>query len=155
MTMETAIEPVRKTLTVNCSPEHAFRTFTERIGDWWPLHAYSISHDDGAGAPQTAVFEPRVGGRVYEISQAGEELSWAEVLVWEPPARVVLSWNPSREERPRTEIDVRFTAEGETTRVDLEHRGWERLGDVALEARAGYAGGWETVLGLFGEAATR
>lgn len=152
-TTQTAIEPVRRTITVDCSPEHAFSVFTARIGDWWPLGKFSISIDDGAGPPQTATFEPRVGGRVYETTQSGEELSWAEVLVWEPPARVVLAWNPSREERPRTEIDVRFAAEGGGTRVDLEHRGWERLGALAAEARSGYAAGWQTVLGLFAEAA--
>lgn len=153
MTTQTAIEPVRRTITVDCSPEHAFTTFTERIGDWWPLDAYSISHGEGM-LPRTAVFEREVGGRVYEVSPSGEELSWAEILVWEPPSRVVLAWNPSREERPRTEIDVRFAAEGDGTRVDLEHRGWERLGALATEARAGYAAGWQAVLGRYADAAS-
>jgi uncharacterized protein YndB with AHSA1/START domain len=156
-TVQTSIEPITRTVSVNCSVEHAFETFTARIGSWWPVSRYSISVDEGGTNPPTEViFEPRAGGRVYERSVAGEELAWAEVLAYEPPSRIVLAWNPSREERPRTEVEVRFIAEAGGTRVDLEHRGWERLGAMAEAARQGYGSpaGWTTVLGIYADAAS-
>jgi hypothetical protein len=72
------------------------------------------------------------------------------VLAWEPPARLVLSWSPTLERRPPTEVEVRFLAvEPDHTRVEREHRGWERLGDLAAQARSSYEGGWPGVLDAF------
>ncbi|MBD0330334.1 MAG: SRPBCC domain-containing protein [Thermoleophilia bacterium] len=142
--MTTAQElTVRKTVTVPLAPERAFELFTERIGEWWPLGRYSIRGD----AAETAVFEPREGGRVYERTRAGEESEWARVLAYAPPSRFVLAWhvNPSR---AATELEVRFTAADGGTRVDLEHRGWD-----SEESRSGYDGGWDEVLARYVAAA--
>ena len=152
---QAAVEAVRKTVTVNCPVEHAFRTFTEGIGSWWPLHTHSISvMDDGSGAPETAVMEPRVGGRLFERTNDGRECDWGSVLVWEPPHRIALEWrvNP---DNPPTEIEVRFSADGDGTRVELEHRGWDRFETRGPETRDGYNSGWETVLGEFVNATDR
>jgi uncharacterized protein YndB with AHSA1/START domain len=150
-----ATEAIRRSVTVDCSVEHAFETFTERIHEWWPLSRFSIESDESGSAPQTVLFQGGAGGQVYERTSKGEELKWADVLAYEPPHRFVLAWNPSRErERPSTEIEVTFTDEGGRTRVDLEHRGWERLGDRAAEARAGYSQGWAAVLGAYAERAS-
>jgi uncharacterized protein YndB with AHSA1/START domain len=142
-----AVEAIRKTITVRCSVEHAFHVFTEEIGTWWPLQTHSISvMEDGSGAPKTAVMEPRAGGRLYERTHDGRECDWGSVLVWEPPHRIVLDWrvNP---ENPATEIEVQFEADGESTRVVLEHRGWERFAPgPGADLRAAYGGGWDTVL---------
>lgn len=101
---ETAVEAIRKTVTVECPVEHAFRTFTEEIGTWWPLHHSSISAtaEDGE-APETAVLEPRPGGRLYERDRDGRECTWGTVLAWEPPHRLAIEWrvNP---DSPATEI---------------------------------------------------
>jgi hypothetical protein len=71
---QATIDAIRKTVTIDCTAEHAFRVFTEGIGTWWPLHTHSISvMDDGSGAPETAVMEPRVGGRLYERTRDGRE----------------------------------------------------------------------------------
>jgi uncharacterized protein YndB with AHSA1/START domain len=82
---------------------------------------------------------------VYEIATSGERSQWATVLTWEPPHRLVIAWqvNP---ERLGTEVEVRFTPDGDGTRVELEHRGWERLADGA-EMRGNYDTGWDHVLG--------
>jgi uncharacterized protein YndB with AHSA1/START domain len=77
------------------------------------------------------------------------------VLVWEPPHRFVLAWKPTSTPRPPTELEVRFTPQGGGTFVELEHRGWERLGDIAEEARASYGENWQRVLGRFGDAADK
>ena len=77
------------------------------------------------------------------------------MIAYEPPHRLVLSWNPTREQdRPRTEVEVTFTDEGGKTLVELEHRGWERLGEHASEARQGYADGWKSVLEGYAEKAS-
>jgi uncharacterized protein YndB with AHSA1/START domain len=155
-TEEATTEAVRRSVTVDCSVEHAFETFTERIHEWWPLAKHSISVDEsGAHPPETVVFQGGAGGQIYERTADGEDLKWADVLAFDPPHRLVLAWNPSRErERPPTEIEVTFTAEGDRTLVELEHRGWERLGDRAAKSRQGYGEGWKSVLAAYGERAS-
>jgi uncharacterized protein YndB with AHSA1/START domain len=146
-TQATTTEAIRRSVTVDCSVEHAFATFTERIHEWWPLAKHSIEKYESGSPAGTVVFQGGAGGQVYERTTKGEELKWADVVAYDPPHRFVLAWNPSREQkRPPTEIEVTFTDEGGRTRVDLEHRGWERLGDEAAEARQGYSQGWESVL---------
>lgn len=147
----TVIEAVRQAIVVDASPERAFQVFTEEIGMWWPLDDV---HSRLEGA-ETAVIEPRKGGRVYERGASGEEASWGEVLEWEPPTLLVLAWKPNDSPYPPTEVEVRFTAEGERTRVELEHRGWERLGEDAAAARAGYDSGWMPLLARFEAAVAR
>jgi uncharacterized protein YndB with AHSA1/START domain len=134
---------VRKTVTVQPSPERAFALFTEHIGEWWPFGSHSI-HGDKV---DRLVFERRVGGRVYERTADGEEADWATVLAFEPPSRFLLEWrvNPSR---AATELEVTFTPNGSGTRVDLEHRGWD-----AEERHRSYDSGWDVVLGEYVAAA--
>jgi uncharacterized protein YndB with AHSA1/START domain len=147
-------EAIRRSVVVDCSVEHAFETFTDRIHEWWPLATHSIDQGETGSAAETVIFQGGAGGQVYERTKKGEELKWADVVAYEPPYRFVLAWNPSREQdRPQTEIEVTFTAEGGKTRVDLEHRGWERLGERANEARQGYSKGWESVLASYAEKA--
>ena len=83
----------------------------------------------------------------------GREGDWGSVLHWEPPTRVVFSWKPNLSDNPPTEIEVRFAATDDGTHVELEHRGWERLGDVASQRREGYETGWTGLLDLFRTAA--
>lgn len=154
-TQAAATAAIRRSVTVDCSVEHAFTTFTERIHEWWPLANHSIDAGETGSAPQTVIFQGGAGGQVYERTKNGEDLKWADVVAFEPPHRLVLAWNPSRErESPSTEIEVTFVEEGDRTRVDLEHRGWERLGERAAESRQSYSRGWQAVLASFAEAAS-
>jgi uncharacterized protein YndB with AHSA1/START domain len=142
---------VERTLTVDVAPEWAFRFFTDKIGDWWPLEDYSIFGSSGRGRPDQVVFEPGVGGRVYE--RLGDEVEvWGVVKAWEPPGRVAFSWRTNRDWPDDTDVEITFTAEGGGTRVRLRHTGWERLGDRAERAHAGYSGGWAEVLAHYEEA---
>ena len=152
-TTETTVEPIQRSVTVNRSVEDAFRVFTEGISSWWPLQTHSIEAMDRGGVPTEAVLEPREGGRLYERMSTGEEGYWGTVTTWEPPHRVVIAWKVNPEAAAPTEIDVRFSEEAGATRVDLEHRGWERLGERAAEARASYADGWKGVFGAYAEVA--
>jgi hypothetical protein len=139
---------VRKSVVVDCSPEHAFDTFTARIHDWWPFDI----HAPGDGPTHDAVFEPAVGGRVYSRTAEGEH-EWATVTAFEPPSRVAVDWHVTAG-KPSTELEVRFLPEGDGTRVELEHRGWERWGDEASETFASYNNGWDTVLKPFVKASS-
>ncbi len=144
MVQSAATAPIRLSVKVKATPERAFAAFTTNMGTWWPVASHSICED-----PATeVVFEERVGGRVYERSPHGREQLWAEVLVWEPPHRLVLAWRPNPAPGPRTEVEVTFHRQENETRVDLEHRAWERFGSVAEEHRGGYASddGWAAVL---------
>jgi uncharacterized protein YndB with AHSA1/START domain len=137
------IEVVRKTVTVDCAVEEAFRVFTADAISWWPIDSHSIHQ-----TVSEIVFEPREGGAVYEIAESGERGHWATVLEWDPPARLVLEWNILNAEDSPTEVEVRFLPDGSGTRVELEHRGWERIGEGA-EKRANYDTGWDFVLGRY------
>jgi hypothetical protein len=89
---------VERSLTVDVAPDWAFRFFTEKIGDWWPLEDYSIFAMNERGRPDEVVFEPGIGGRVYE-RLGDEEAVWGVVNVWDPPNRVAFTWktNPDWE----------------------------------------------------------
>lgn len=139
------IEAVRKTVTVDCVVEEAFRVFTAEAESWWPKQDHSIYKSEG----QEIVFEGREGGEVYELSRTGEKGHWATVVAWEPPHRIVLAWNILERDPVATEVEVRFLAEGESTRVELEHRGWEALGEGAPEKHDSYDSGWGHVLGRY------
>lgn len=143
--------PIERSLTVDADPERAFRFFTEKIGDWWPLEDYSVFSMTGRGRPDSIHFEPGVGGRVYE-RLGDEEATWGEVKVWEPPHRVVMSWNTNADWPEDTEVELTFSEERSGTRVHVRHTGFERLGEVAEPAHTGYTRGWGEVLGRFEEA---
>jgi uncharacterized protein YndB with AHSA1/START domain len=140
MEQVTEIAPVTKSIVVKRSPEEAFRVYTEGIATWWPLETHSPS-----GKSETLVIEPREGGRLYERTTDGEELDWGEVLAWDPPRRLVHSWHLGRS--VATEVELRFTPQGDGTLVELVHSGWERHGDYAAELRAQYDSGWDLVFG--------
>lgn len=155
---QTDVGTVRKTIFVNAPQAHAFAVFTERLGDWWPLQRYHI----GSQAAQTAILEPGVGGRWFERAADGSECDWGRVLVWEPPHRLVLSWDIGADWKfdpdLGTEVDVRFIAEGaDRTRVELEHRRLERYADKAAEMRGIFdsEGGWSALLAAFAQAAAK
>ena len=139
------IEAVRKTITVDCVVEEAFRVFTTDAVSWWPLVSHSIHGND----VKQLVFEEREGGEVYELTADGRKGHWASVLAWEPPSRLVLAWNILERETIPTEVEVRFTPEGDATRVELEHRGWEAVADDREAKRESYDTGWEHVLGCY------
>jgi uncharacterized protein YndB with AHSA1/START domain len=144
--------------TVVAAPvDRAFSVFTEGIGTWFPPE-YNL-----LDAPiAERVFEPRAGGRVYDRGEDGSECAWARVLAYEPPHRVVLSWDISPQWQLETdpertsEVEVRFTEEEPgRTRVDLEHRHIERHGEGWEQLRDSVAGdsGWPGLLRTFAERA--
>ena len=143
---------VKKVVSVQAAPEIAWRIFTEKMGAWWPLTTYKI----GKANAVDAVLEPHVGGRWYERGDDGSTCDWGRVLLWDPPSRLVLTWDISADWQPdpalNTEIEVRFIAEGKTaTRVEFEHRRLDRYGARRDEMRRVYdtEGDWGKLLGSF------
>jgi uncharacterized protein YndB with AHSA1/START domain len=142
------IEPLRLAFGVRCSPEHAFMTWTERIAAWWP------ADHTASGEPNLhVVLEGRVGGRIFERTSEGTEHDWGELIAWDPPHRLAYSWHLRRDRADATEVEIRFSPDGERTRVEIEHRGWERLGAEGQDWRDRNLGGWSTLLPHFIQAA--
>jgi uncharacterized protein YndB with AHSA1/START domain len=146
-TKSVSIEPVVKAVTVSCTPEEAFRYFTTGFGMWWPAATHSVVAyaSQFKDKPATVIFEPHVGGRIFERTRAGDEHAWGSVLVWQPPTRVAFSFHPGREEKESQTVEVTFSAAPKGTRVELTHSGWERLSANAQQARDNYNQGWELV----------
>ena len=152
---QTAGVAVRQSIVVQAPPERAFEVFTAGMSSWWPLSSHAI----GKQPVVAAVIEPRAGGRWYERSEDGSECDWGQVLVWEPPHRLVLVWRLNADfafdQTIHTEVEVRFTAQDGGTRVELEHRGLDAYGDRADEMRETFddPNGWTGLLRRFAEAA--
>jgi uncharacterized protein YndB with AHSA1/START domain len=143
----------RRQVVVNAPQAKAFAAFTERLGEFKPPE-----HNLLAAPIAETVFEPRAGGHIYDRAEDGSQCRWARVLAYEPPDRVVFSWDirlrweietdPAR----CSEVEVRFIPEGEArTRVELEHRALERHGDgwESMRDAVGSPNGWGDGLRAF------
>jgi uncharacterized protein YndB with AHSA1/START domain len=156
MSTQTSQTTVRHSIVVDAPIETAFSVFTDDFGSFKPLEHNMLSVDI-----DETVFETHVGGNIYDRGVDGSECRWARVLAYEPPRRVVFSWDIDLEWTIETdpdktsEVEVRFTPDGpDRTRVELEHRkldrhgaGWERMRDAV-----GSSGGWGAGLQRFASA---
>jgi uncharacterized protein YndB with AHSA1/START domain len=155
MSVQATETSVRASIVVEAPVERAFRVFTEEMSSWWnPDH--HILQAELAGM----VFEPRVGGHIYDRGVDGSECRWARVLAYEPPNRVVFSWDITTQWQLETdpertsEVEVQFTPEGaDRTRIELEHRGLDRHGPGWEGTRdaVGSPGGWPDGLRRFAD----
>lgn len=158
MTMQgTETTTVRESITVEAPIARAFSVFTEEIGSWWPPDHHILEAELAE-----MVFEPRAGGHIYDRGADGSECRWARVLAYEPPDRLVFSWDIGLDWKLQTdpqktsEVEVRFTADGpDRTRVELEHRNIERHGDgwERMRDAVGSPGGWLRGLESFAQRA--
>jgi uncharacterized protein YndB with AHSA1/START domain len=147
---------IKKATIVEADQEIAWRVFTQQMGSWWPLVYYKV----GAANAVDAVIEPHVGGRWFECGEDSSTCQWGTVLAWEPPSRIVLSWDINADWKYdpelNTEIEVRFVAAGSTrTRVELEHRLLDHYGARRDEMRRIYdtEGDWGKLLEAFASVA--
>jgi len=153
----TEVEPVRKSVVVNTGVERAFRLFVEQFDAIKPRE-----HNLLAVPVAETIFEPRVGGHIYDVGIDGSRCEWSRVLAYEPPTRVVFSWDigPTwqleADSAKTSEVEVRFIAEsGERTRVELEHRHLDRHGTGWRAVADGIGGdaGWPLYLSRYVETA--
>ncbi len=157
MTSRATDTAVRSSVVVSAPQADAFSVFTEGIGSWWPPEHHILQ-----GELAEMVFEPHVGGAVYDRATDGTECRWGRVLAYDPPHRFVITWNINLqwqlESDPAkvSEIEVTFSPESDTsTRVELTHRhldrhgpGWEQMHEAV-----GSPDGWQHGLALFAEQA--
>jgi uncharacterized protein YndB with AHSA1/START domain len=153
MTTQTAGTSVRASVLVEAPIAHAFMVFTEQMGTWWPPDHHVLEGELGA-----MVFEPWVGGHIYDRAVDGRESRWSRVLVYDPPNRLVFSWDISTQWQIETdpektsEVEVTFFADGPSrTRVEIEHRKLDRHGDGWESMREGVGSddGWQKGLDAF------
>jgi uncharacterized protein YndB with AHSA1/START domain len=152
------VDVVRREIVVEAPIAQAFATFVERFGDFKPPEHNLL------GAPiARTTFESRVGGHIYDVAEDGSECRWARILAFEPPDRVVFSWDISPrwqlESDPdrASEVEVRFVAETTgRTRLELEHRNLDRHGPGWESVRDGVAddAGWPLYLARYAEVLT-
>ena len=147
MTKTITLAPVRKSVRVNAPPARAFDIFASGMSRWWPA-----THTTLKAPFKEYIVEPRAGGRWYQIGTDGSESDTGSVRVWEPPSRLVLVWrlNAQWQYDPGldTEVEVNFIPDGTGTKVELEHRHIERMGEAAQAAHAAVdsANGWSGIL---------
>jgi uncharacterized protein YndB with AHSA1/START domain len=136
------IDPLRIRFVVDCTAEHAFETWTERASAWWPQE-HTVSHERGS----QIVFEPRSGGRIFERTASGDEISWGEIVTWEPPHRLRYLWHIATDPANATDVEIVFRElEDSRTRVEIEHGGWDRLGEGGHHWRDANIAGWDGVV---------
>jgi uncharacterized protein YndB with AHSA1/START domain len=130
---------IRKSIRVERSPEISFKVFCEEIGVWWP---------GGFGGKDSRLsMERRVGGRFFETRADGTQYDIGRLTAYQPPDVVAFTWRaPSWE--VTTQVEIRFAADGNGTRIELEHSGWEQDAKT-LDTRKNYDSGWETILGHY------
>ncbi|MFC4946187.1 SRPBCC family protein [Pseudonocardia sp. GCM10023141] len=152
MTTTAPIPPITGTVTVALPLDKAFGVFTSSINSWWP-HQFHI----GAAEVAEVVLESGEGGRWYERGVDGVECDWGRVLAWEPPNRLVFTWQINGmwqfdpDPTHASEIEATFAADGpDQTTVTVEHRYFERLeGGQAINDAIRGGGGWELLLDGF------
>ncbi len=135
-------------LELSCSAAHAFATWTEHFGLWWP-RGHTTSGDPDA----TVHLEPGPGGRIFERTSDGREVEWGEVTDWDPPYRLGYLWHIRRAREAATEVLVHFEDTHRGSRVRIEHSGWQRLGEEGPSWRDANRGGWAGLLPHFKTAA--
>ena len=155
MTTQAAETSTRASIVVDAPIDRAFSLFTQDRGSWWPPEHHILEAELAE-----LVFEPREGGHVYDRGVDGSECRWARVLAYEPPHRVVISWDISAQwqieidPEKTSEVEVLFLSEGpDRTRVELEHRNLDRHGDGWQKMRdaVGSPDGWVSGLRRFAE----
>ncbi|GAY13080.1 SRPBCC family protein [Pseudonocardia sp. N23] len=154
MTDVAPIPPITGTVSLTIPVERAFEVFTQSINSWWP-HQFHI----GTADVDEVVLESRVGGRWYERGVDGSECDWGRVLAWEPPHRLLFTWqiNGSWQFDPdpdhASEIEASFRPDGSGTVVEVEHRLFERLaGGQAINDAINGGGGWALLLDGYAKA---
>jgi hypothetical protein len=131
------IEPLRMSFVVACPADHAFSTWTGKASSWWPIE-HTVPHEPGT----KIVFEPRQGGRISERTPGGREINWGEILEWDPPR-----WHIATELANASEVEIVFhELPDSSTRVEIEHGGWDRLGEIGTAWRDANHAGWDGVV---------
>lgn len=129
---------------VAATVERAFSVWTTKTSIWWPR-----SHTMGGDEHADLVFETHPGGRIFERTTSGDELDWGEVVAWDPPRRVSYLWHLFFDRSEATEVEVSFEPSDGGTRVRIEQRGFDRLGDKGVPRQARTDQVWSQLIELY------
>lgn len=139
------IKPLKVAFVVACRPDHAFSTWTAKASSWWPVE-HTVSHEPGT----EIVFEPRVGGRIFERTPGGREIEWGRIVDWDPPRKLRYMWHIATNPARATDVEIVFRElPDSSTRIEIEHAGWDRLGEAGQTWRDANHAGWDGVLPAF------
>lgn len=139
------MEPIIVEFDVDCAPDHAFETWTSRTSLWWPK-----SHTISADLSPSIVFEPSIGGRIFERDAAGVEHEWGQVTEWDPPERVDFLWHIFFAADQATRVSVTFAPTASGTHIRLYQDGFDALPvDVGRLRRDRTEGAWDEVIGCY------
>lgn len=136
----TALADIVKTLHVDRPIDHAFTTYVDGIGEWWPVDTHSVS---GAGS----FIELNPSG-CFETAPDGSRSQWGTITTWDAPTHIAHTWHPGAPEDPHTAVDITFVSDDGGTTVVLTHSGWDAAG-AAQHERDDYDTGWDYVLGCY------
>ncbi len=139
MTDAPMVAPLTLEFAVAVDVEHAFTTWVERADLWWPRD-HTLS-----GSPDAIIFEPRVGGRIYERDAQGAEMPWGEVVVWDPPTRLEYRWHLFFRPEEATHVSIAFERSNGGTTVRVVQTGFDALAEQGPLRREGNARGWAAV----------
>jgi len=143
------VDPLRLSFDIRCPSDHAFHVWTTRLSSWWPK-----GHSASGDPDTTVTLEPRLGGRIYERTPDGAEIDWGRITAWDPPHQLGYLWHIGREPSAATDVELTFVDLGDgTTRLDIVHTGWERLGAGGPPYREANTAGWATMIPTFAAAA--
>jgi hypothetical protein len=138
---------IRKSITVACDQEHAFRTWVQRIDLWWPKQ-----HSRSGNRATIVVLEPFVGGRFFERTPDGSEYVWGSVTSWNPPYALAFHWYLGSSAEQPTRVEITFSDLGaRRTRVDVRHEGADVLGAQWLHTSQIFDHAWQVVLAAYQE----
>ena len=140
-----SIPPVERSIEVDWDQEAAFHRFAREFSTWWPWRTHSV----GGPNVKRIVLEPRAGGLIFEEHVDGRRFQWGKILEWDPPRSLKFTFHAGREAATAQDVNVRFIALGEHTRVELVATKWENWGPKAARARRGYDLGWAYVLNVW------
>lgn len=136
----TSTDPIAFEYELRCSPEQAFRTYTERISEWWDPR-YTANPE----TLEAVLIEPGVGGRVYATHADGGEHVWGEVTAWEPSRRLAHTFTPAQDAEHPSEVAVEFVAREGGCTLRFAHGGWAEANVAARDK----FGDWPVMLDRF------
>ena len=146
------IDPINKSVTVPLSPDEAFTLFTKGIHTWWPGGSHSVSAY-AKKTPKEIRFAPYKDGDITELTEDGETVLWGHVLAYDPGKYLAFTWFPGKSAAEATVVTVTFSQTDAGTQCDLQHGGFDILGDLADAISTSYLSGWDMVLGCYCNAA--
>jgi hypothetical protein len=136
------VEPLRLDFEIDCPAAHAFEVWTTRLSNWWPRGHSASGRDD-----TVVTLEPRLGGRIFEQAPDGTQVDWGEITAWNPPHRLGYLWHIGRDRTDATDVELTFVDLGDgTTRLEIVHSGWDRLGATGPAWRDANTVGWSAVV---------